>query len=124
MDEQLRQEVERAVADAKEAWKKNDHAGACVRLARLRERIDVKSEPLFCEVLDVTRAISTYKDPSRGALRRFTDAGKLLEPWAKSSDPETLSISGSVEKRVWQVGLRAERLARGAELYGKGHREQ
>ena len=79
----------------------------------------VPSEAYFTQQL----ALATYKSKNPSELIALSDALKIikgLNPNDESKDPETLGLTGSIYKRLWQLNNDIEFVKRAEYYYGRG----
>lgn len=107
------------VAKAKEFMKNGDFASA----AKLWEKVSlkVKNDSYYIQQL----ALCTYKDKTKEPAVALADALikiQQLQPTnRKTTDPETLGISGAIYKRLWLQNKKSpEFLNRAIEFYNRG----
>lgn len=78
----------------------------------------VESEPYFIQQL----ALCTYKSESPSKIVALNDALSIiskLDP-DETNDPETLGITGAINKRLWQLTYESTYLDRAINFYKKG----
>ena len=93
-------------------------------LARAAADPGLAAQPALRKAIAHKRCLNTYKDPDLEAGRRLEEAFRILsevDDLARTTDPESLGLAGSIEKMRWELSSRERHLAAALAYYHRGY---
>jgi predicted acylesterase/phospholipase RssA len=95
-------------------------------LDRCAEEPDVRRDPVLRKIVAQKRALSTYKDPDLATDLKLDRALAILretDDLDKTTDQETLGLTGSIFKRLWETTGQERYLETSAAYYWRGYEQ-
>src|SRR5262245_55159011 len=95
-------------------------------LDRCAEEPDVRTHPALRKAVAQKRALSTYKDPDLATDLKLDRALAILretDDLDKTTDQETLGLTGSIFKRLWETTGQERYLETSAAYYWRGYEQ-